>query len=140
MSKCSFCNKRTIAQHDILFEDNQVVVILSKDWVIKGHTLVIWKDHVKNVADLSIDQYQYFSKLVYITEKALLAVLKKDKSIILKSGGFESHFHFHIYPVDSTITWDETLALFEMKSKYDYTEFEKNKFLKKLQSYYTEII
>lgn len=111
---CIFCK---FAAHEIeipnvFFEDEKVFAMLDRDWAVKGHALVVWKDHAVNMSDLETEDSAHFSETVRKTEKALLKTLNMDKSIVLKSGGIVSHFHFHIYPVLSSMPWDVIHALF----------------------------
>ena len=119
-----------IPKEDLIYQDDDLAVILDADYAVKGHLLVIWKKHANNLSDLSEEEYLRFSKIVHKTEKALLKNLKLDKSIILKSGGLVSHFHFHIYPVRSNIAWDEVKKIFEKKVRYNYKEGEKSELVK----------
>ncbi len=111
---CIFCAFATHTQEPpaVFYEDDKVFAMLDRDWAVKGHSLVIWKEHAFNISDLNEEDFAHFSKIVRKTEEALLSVLGMDKSIVLKSGGIESHFHFHIYPVRTTTPWDQILALF----------------------------
>src|SRR5688572_30233446 len=107
MQSCIFCemSAKNVVKQDVIYEDDRLLIKLDTDWAVKGHTLVIWKKHLINASELTMDDYLYFSRMFYKTEKALLSILNVDKSIILKTGGLVSHFHFHIYPVDSNISW-----------------------------------
>ena len=98
--------------------------MLDRDWAVKGHALVIWKKHALNMSDLSEADFAHFSHIVRRTEESLLKVLNKDKSIILKTGGIVSHFHFHIYPVQSDMPWESVLALFSTEVRNEPKEGE----------------
>lgn len=120
----------------VVFENETTLVMIDSDWVVLGHVLIFWKKHVENISDLTSDEYQNFSHLVYRTESILKQVLGRKKFVILKSGGFVSHFHFHIYPVDAETTWEQLIAAFEKKSheristtqKVHFTELLSSKF------------
>ncbi len=134
ITTCPFC--RIISGQrvpkEIIYQDERVLVMLDEDDVIKGHTLVVWKEHVENIGDLSNRQFQYFSKILHSTEVALLKLLAVDKSVILKSGGFVSHFHFHIYPVKKETKWSQIKAMFDKKIHYQYQQNEKQQLVKRL--------
>jgi histidine triad (HIT) family protein len=131
MKRCIFCDiiKKEVPA-DIIFEDNQILIMLDKDEVVKGHSLVIWKQHYTNASDLPEKDFLTFSKSVHKTEKLLLEILNKNKSILLESGLLVNHFHFHIYPVDSTISWPQVKKLFDKKTKYQYKFVEKDELIK----------
>jgi len=132
---CIFCK---IAQgklkSDTIYEDNKTIVILDTDWAVNGHTLVIWKGHHTNAADLSKDEFLHFSKVFHKSERALLDILQKDKSVVLKTGGLVSHFHFHIYPINSDTSWKEIKDMFDKKTKYQPKQGEKEKLLVELKN------
>lgn len=111
---CIFCKfaAREVEIPNVFFEDEKVFAMLDRDWAVKGHALVVWKEHALNMSDLEPKDFAHFSETVRKTEQALLKTLSMDKSIVLKSGGIVSHFHFHIYPVLSSMPWDAIHALF----------------------------
>lgn len=135
MKDCVFCKiiDREIEGNDILFEDDNVLVMLDVDWAVKGHTLVIWKEHLNNVSDLSRQDFTHFSEIARRTEKALLEELNLDKSAILKSGGIVSHFHFHIYPLRKDISWQEVKDIFDKNVRYEVTTEERDALIKSLK-------
>ena len=124
--ECIFCKFATheVEGADIFYEDDKVFVMLDRDWAVKGHALVIWKKHALNMSDLTETDFTHFSKVVRKAEEVLLQTLNMDKSIVLKSGGIVSHFHFHIYPVRSDMPWNSILALFNREVKNDPKEGE----------------
>jgi histidine triad (HIT) family protein len=132
---CVFCKfaSHELDPEEVFFEDEKVIVKLDRDWSVKGHTLVIWKEHAVNMSDLSEEDFVYFSKIVRKTEGALFDVLQVDRSIVLKSGGFVPHFHFHIYPVKSTMPWDEIQKLFVKGILYEPKEGEAESLLESLR-------
>lgn len=126
MENCTFCKIacRKIRPEDIFYEDEKLFAMIDQDWAVKGHVLVIWKKHVRNISDLSEKNFLHFSKIVRKTEACLLDYLNVDKSIILKSGGLQSHFHFHIYPVKSDISWEAVKDIFDKKARYTPSDIE----------------
>jgi diadenosine tetraphosphate (Ap4A) HIT family hydrolase len=97
---CLFCNDPRAAG-EVLFEDARVLVILHDDWAVRGHAMVVWKEHVENVAGLAIDDYLHFAAIHHRAERALLAVTRADRAILLKLGIATPHLHLHIYPVSA---------------------------------------
>ena len=119
---------------DTFYEDEKVFVMLDRDWAVKGHSLVIWKEHALNMSDLDESDFNHFAKIVRNTEKALLTVTQMDKSVVLKSGGIVSHFHFHIYPVSSNMPWNEIQCLFDKNLRHEPKEGEAAELLTKLRA------
>jgi len=99
---CVFCNEPRAAGR-ALFEDDRVLVILHDDWAVRGHAMVVWKAHVENVGDLTIDEYAHFAAVHHRAERALLAATGADRAILLKLGIVTPHLHLHIYPVSASL-------------------------------------
>ncbi len=145
MKDCSFCQiinqpeSDLALTHHILFEDDQVLIILDRDWAVAGHCLVIWKKHVTNLSDLTRPQNQRLSDLVWRSEKILLSVLNRDKSLILKSGGLVEHLHYHLYPLDTDISWEETKRILDKEVESDLNPKQRNSLVDKLTTKFKEI-
>lgn len=138
MDDCLFCQiiaEKSISE-DTIFEDDKILVMLDQDWVVKGHCLVIWKEHFENASELPIEDFHYFSEVFYKTEKALLEVLGVEKSVVLKSGGLVSHFHFHIYPLKKETSWQRIKDIFDKKLRYQPKAGEKEKLPVNLRRYF----
>ncbi len=135
MSSCIFCKiiaeKKTA--EDMIYEDDKVLVMLDMDWAVKGHTLVVWKEHFENASELSTEDFKYFSGIFHRTEKALLEVLRVDKSVVLKTGGLVSHFHFHIYPLKKQTDWQTIKDIFDKKIRYESKSGEKKELIANLK-------
>jgi diadenosine tetraphosphate (Ap4A) HIT family hydrolase len=99
---CVFCDDPRTAG-ELLFEDDRVLVILHNDWAVRGHAMIVWKAHVENVADLTIDEYMHFAAVHHRVERALLAATGADRAILLKLGIATPHLHLHIYPVSASL-------------------------------------
>lgn len=111
---CTFCRivKKEI-NVETIHEDELVIAFLDKNPVSKGHTLIIPKQHVENVFDISEDV------LRRITEVAKLLAERSRKELgatgvnLLHASGKDAqqslfHFHFHLvprYPNDSLDLW-----------------------------------
>ncbi len=134
MKGCYFCGivKKEV-KAPIAYEDKDIQVVIADNWIVKGHLYIVWKQHKLNLSDLSEEEYQRFSNIVHKSEKALLEVLNKKRAIILKSGGLEPHFHFHIYAIDLNTTWQEIKDIFDMKTKYKISDQEKEEFIDSLK-------
>jgi len=99
---CVFCDDPRSAG-ELLFEDDRVLVILHNDWAVRGHAMVVWKAHVENVADLTVDEYVHFAAVHHRAERALLAATGAYRAILLKLGIATPHLHLHVYPVSASL-------------------------------------
>jgi diadenosine tetraphosphate (Ap4A) HIT family hydrolase len=99
---CLLCNDPRAAG-EVLFEDARVIVILHDDWAVRGHAMVVWKEHVENIAGLTIDDSVHFAAIHHRAERALLAVTRAERAILLKLGIATPHLHLHIYPVSASL-------------------------------------
>ena len=100
--KCPFCDK-DIIKKQLVFETENEYVISNIRPATKGQCLVIPKNHVSNIRDLSKNQTETLLKTV----RAVSIKIKKN----LKPNGFNygfnespvagqaiNHLHFHILP------------------------------------------
>lgn len=99
---CVFCSEPRDAG-ELIFEDDRVLVLLHEDWAVRGHAMVIWREHVENVAGLTPDEYAHFAAVHHRVERALLAVTRADRAVLLKLGIVTPHLHLHIYPVSAAL-------------------------------------
>lgn len=136
---CTFCKIVTGSlPADILYQDEKSLVVLALDWTVKGHTLVIWKEHHINASDLSPNDFAHFAQVFQKTETILLNHLQKDRAVNLKSGGFVEHFHFHIYPVSTQTPWSEIDDMINIRVKYQPTDQEKSTLISALKSEFSQ--
>jgi diadenosine tetraphosphate (Ap4A) HIT family hydrolase len=90
-----------------VYEDDHALVILHNDWAVRGHAMVVAREHVENISDLA-DPLQFFS--VYArAERALLDATGCERAMILKLGIVTPHLHLHIYPMNAN---DDRAAVF----------------------------
>jgi histidine triad (HIT) family protein len=141
VSECIFCKiiGGQLEGPGKIFEDGGVFVMLDVDWAVKGHTLIIWKKHVENASDLSKEDFLHFSDLVFRTEKGLLKELGAERSMILKSGGIVSHFHFHIYPLVADTDWETKKAILEKRVRYEPKPNEEKELIDSLRPYFPTV-
>lgn len=99
---CVFCTD-VRQSGDVLAEDDRLWIVLHDDWAVRGHAMIVWKKHVENIADLTVDEYAHFALAHHRAERALLAATRADRAIILKLGIATPHLHVHIYPVSATL-------------------------------------
>ncbi|HSY47568.1 MAG TPA: HIT family protein [Thermoanaerobaculia bacterium] len=129
---CVFCT----APHssgELLFEDPRVLVILHEDWAVRGHAMIVWKEHVENVADLTIDEYTHFAAIHHRAERALLAVTGAERAILLKLGIATPHLHLHIYPVSASLDRGEVMEIIDGRVRDSMDDRDRQAFVNALR-------
>lgn len=118
---CLFCTDPRNAG-EILYEDNRVWVILHDDWAVRGHAMVVWRKHVENVADLTLDDYVHFAAVHHRAEAALLAATNAERAVLMKLGLATPHLHLHIYPVGAALNRDDVFEILDARVRAPYDE------------------
>ncbi|MCL2618127.1 MAG: HIT family protein [Defluviitaleaceae bacterium] len=104
MSDCIFC--RITAKEvpsNIIYEDDQVLVLLDQFPASRGHTLVIPKAHCENIFDIPEDTAAHLQRIVVRTAKVLRGMLgAPDINVLQNNGGAAGqtvfHYHVHLIP------------------------------------------
>jgi diadenosine tetraphosphate (Ap4A) HIT family hydrolase len=119
---CVFCNDPRAAG-EVVFEDDRVLVILHEDWAVRGHAMIVWKVHVENVGDLTVDEYAHFAAVHHRAERALLAATGTDRAILLKLGIATPHLHLHVYPVSASLERPAVMEIIDghVRDPFDQT-------------------
>jgi len=97
--RCPFC--ANLSSVELVYEDDIAAVALHDDWAVRGHAMVIAKQHVENLSEL--DAPERFMRVYREAERALLRITRADRAIILKLGIAVPHLHVHIYPVSASL-------------------------------------
>jgi len=119
--RCVFCTDPREAG-EIVYEDGRVWVILHADWAVRGHAMVVWRKHVENVADLTLDDAVHFAAVHHRAERALLAATKAERAVLMKLGIATPHLHLHIYPVSAALRREEVFEIIEARVRATYDE------------------
>jgi len=129
---CLFCNEPRTAG-EVLFDDARVLVILHDDWAVRGHAMVVWREHVENVADLTLDDYLHFAAVHHRAERALLAVTRADRAILLKLGIATPHLHLHIYPVSAALDRRQVMEIIDGRVRDAMDDRDRQAFVNELR-------
>jgi len=129
---CVFCHEPRDAGA-LIFEDEKLAVILHNDWAVRGHAMIVWKEHVENVADLTPEEYAHFAAVHYRVEKALLDVTRADRAILLKLGIATPHLHLHIYPVSATLDRAQVMEIIDGKTVDPMSDDQRKAFIEELR-------
>lgn len=91
-----------------VYEDEQVIAILTNHPVIDGHTLVIPKKQVAQIWDLELQDYNYLWDVVSKIAKHLRSVLKVERVGVVIKGIEVPHAHIHLIPMphDTYVNFD----------------------------------
>jgi histidine triad (HIT) family protein len=104
MENCIFCkiiNKKAPAK--IVFENDDILALVPKGEISKGHTLVIPKKHFENIFDIDKN---ILEKLIAVSKDLSETLTKENNATginLLHASGKDAqqsvfHFHFHIVP------------------------------------------
>ena len=129
---CVFCHEPRDTG-ELIFEDEKLAVILHNDWAVCGHAMIVWKEHVENVADLSPDDYAHFAAIHQRVEKALLDVTRTDRAILLKLGILTPHLHLHIYPVSASLDREQVMEIIDGKAVHAMNDGQRKAFIEELR-------
>ena len=121
MTPCVFCTDPRQAG-EIVFEDDRVWVIVHADWSVRGHLMVVWREHVENVADLTLDEFVHFAVAHHRAERALLDATNAERAVLMKLGIATPHLHLHIYPVSAALTREEVFEIIDGRVRAPYDE------------------
>jgi diadenosine tetraphosphate (Ap4A) HIT family hydrolase len=129
---CVFCHEPRDAGA-LIFEDEKLAVILHSDWAVRGHAMIVWKQHVENVADLAPDDYAHFAAIHQRVEKALLDVAHADRAILLKLGIVTPHLHLHIYPVSASLDRPRVMEIIDGRTVDAMSDEQRTTFIDELR-------
>jgi diadenosine tetraphosphate (Ap4A) HIT family hydrolase len=118
---CVFCTDVRNAG-EVVAEDERLWIVLHDDWAVRGHAMVVWKKHVENVADLTLDEYVHFAAVHHRAERALLAATGAERAVILKLGIATPHLHVHIYPVAAALDRAAVMEIIEARVRQPVDE------------------
>lgn len=112
MKDCLFCNiiKGEQASYT-LYEDDDLKVIMDAFPNSPGHTLIIPKEHYKDLDDIDIELLTKILKKAKDIKKLLETKLNPESIIFVQNNGEAEkikHFHLHLIPT-YTIVPDKTV-------------------------------
>lgn len=73
-------------------------VIVVDDASYPGFCRVIWRDHVREMSDLSRDDRLLLNEAVFLVEQAVREVMQPLKVNVASLGNVVPHLHWHIIP------------------------------------------
>jgi diadenosine tetraphosphate (Ap4A) HIT family hydrolase len=108
---CVFCADFNTVE--LVYEDESTAVALHDDWAVRGHAMVIAKQHVENLSNLA--DPEHFMSVYRNAERALLRLTGAERAVIVKLGIATPHLHLHIYPVRASLDRPAVMAIIDGK-------------------------
>ena len=81
----------------IIYEDKKLYITLANYPITKGHTVIVWKNKVKDLHLLSKKDYEYLMDKVDVIRNALLKTLKTKKVYLIYMDEV-NQVHWHLVP------------------------------------------
>lgn len=92
---CELCD---LAAPMTVYADSKLSVIIVDDANYPGFCRVIWRDHVREMSDLSREDRLLLNEAVVEVELALREVMKPAKVNVASLGNVVPHLHWHVIP------------------------------------------
>lgn len=81
----------------IFYEDTHVYVALAHHSMAEGHTVVVWKNPIEDISDLSSNDYEYLMDVIDVARDSLRELLGVEKVYLLYFDEAK-HVHWHLVP------------------------------------------
>ena len=81
-----------------VWQDEKLSVIVVDDAAYPGFCRVIWREHVREMSELSHDDWLLLSEAVLRVEQAVREVMGPLKVNVASLGNVVPHLHWHIIP------------------------------------------
>lgn len=111
---CPLCHP---PPEQVVFENDDALVLLHDDWAVRGHLMIVAKRHVENVSDLEPEEWTGVAAVWHRTERAVLAVTGVERVIAMKLGIQTPHLHVHLYPFLASATREDVFAAIDGKTR-----------------------
>ena len=118
---------------NIIYEDDEHMVILDRSPLVEGHALIIPKYHAVKWNDLSEEQAGEFGKIIRKITGAMEEYFKCDYAFHNTSGKGASqaveYLHVHVYPrKKEDRLWDneKSRLVFDTNNEYNFERLEHN--------------
>lgn len=100
MCECVFCHKEQIVT-DFVYEDELVMAFMDMNPINEGHVLIVPKQHVDSIVELSEDMLTAIMSVAKKIVIALTEIYGNEGYSIMQNGGKFcdfGHAHFHVFP------------------------------------------
>ena len=92
---CELCEQ---VGGELIWQNEQLRVILVDDPLFVGFTRVIWQEHAAEMTDLTPEQRSQLMRVVCLVEQVQRDVLKPTKVNLASLGNMVAHVHWHVIP------------------------------------------
>jgi diadenosine tetraphosphate (Ap4A) HIT family hydrolase len=92
---CELCET---AGGDLIWQDAKCRVVRVADPDYPGFCRVIWREHRREMTDLSPPDRAHLMQRVFVVESALRSLMKPDKINLASLGNLTPHLHWHVIP------------------------------------------
>lgn len=82
----------------VVWDGDKFSVIVVDDANYPGFCRVIWRDHVREMSDLSTDDRLLLNEAVFKVEQAVREVMQPLKVNVASLGNVVPHLHWHVIP------------------------------------------
>ena len=98
MERCELCS---LSEANALWHDARCLVVRvgskeAEDY--PGFCRVVWRQHVREMTDLSTPDRQHLMSLVFAVETALRSLYQPTKINLASLGNMVPHLHWHVIP------------------------------------------
>jgi diadenosine tetraphosphate (Ap4A) HIT family hydrolase len=117
-NKCSICLHLKSPSSFKIFEFSDAILYLNEDQFFRGYAILEYKEHVKELFDLSGEARGLLMGHLCQAAKALQKVFSPDKINYELLGNKVPHLHWHIVPrFKSDPAWPEPIWRFSYEPK-----------------------
>jgi len=81
----------------IIYQDENLYVCLAKYPIVKGHSIIVWKEKTSDLNALPDRSYDYLMDTIFSVRKALIKTLNVKK-VYLVYMDETNHVHWHLVP------------------------------------------
>ena len=92
---CDLCEQ---VGGELIWQNEQLRVVLVNEPLFAGFTRVIWQEHVAEMTDLAPEQRSQLMRTVCLVEQIQRDVLKPTKINLASLGNMTPHLHWHVIP------------------------------------------
>ena len=80
-----------------IYDDQHLYVCLAREFLVEGHTVIVWKKKVSDLMLMPDRDYDYLMDTVFAVRNALLKTLGIKKVYLIYMDEVE-HVHWHLIP------------------------------------------
>lgn len=133
LMSCSLCEVSTGSAGEVLFRNDFATVLVSDDWAVAGHLVVVAASHVENSGELPPAEFYGFFDVFRAAERALLSVLEVERVMVMKLGIAVPHLHHHLYPFSAAATREEVFAAIDAKQCVDLPAADRERLVERIR-------